>query len=73
MQHALLLKSDTQIKCHAIHLFCLSPRLDPGSASSHDPVSALLLLLPHCVFISAVQTGQGRTLLLHCHLPDLSK
>lgn len=57
MQHALLLKSDAQVKFHAIHLFCLPPRLDPSSASSHDPVSALLLLLPHCVFISAVQTS----------------
>ena len=45
--------------------------MDPGSAGPHDPVLALLLLLPHCVCVSALQTGQGRTLLLHRHLPDL--
>lgn len=55
---------------NALHL---SSRLDPGSAGPHDPVPALLLLLPHCIRVSAVQTGQGRTLLLHRHLPDLGK
>lgn len=51
----------------------LSSRLDPGGAGPHDPVPALLLLLPDCVRVSALQTGQGRTLLLYRHLPGLGE
>lgn len=53
------------------HHFCLFSRLDPSSASPHDPVRALLLLLSRRVCVSAVQNGQGWTFLLHCHIPDL--
>lgn len=57
----------------ALLLLPPSSRLDPGGASPHDPVAALLLLLPHRLHVSALPTGQGRTLLLHRHLPDLGK
>lgn len=61
------------LKSRFVHPFCLSSRLDPGSSGPHDSVHTLLLLLPHCLFVSAVQAGQGRTLLLHRHLPDLGE
>lgn len=70
-QSEMMLCVFTVIQVMNLHHF--SSRLDPGSPSPHDPVHTLLLLLPHCVLVSAVQAGQGRALLLHRHLPDLGK
>lgn len=69
----LQVRMQTRVRTRVTMDYVVPPRLDPGGAGPDDPGRALLLLLAGGLRLPAVQTGEGRSLLLHRHLPDLGQ